>query len=333
VPNQFNTAVASVSDNKNIQFVSTTAFPSNYPPSRRLDYDQIKLLLNFLHKKASEKDPIYVAASSDVISADLLWHANRLLYEDVMSFAPETFWESKKLNVFQWVPFADSQDNYPLEKLLHSKFVVVATPTQYHMRKEEQQVMSVVVTAFIENWLFAKDFKLLPDTFNLANHTTIHIYERIRPTTLQTAIQTLKEIQTYMGTPPGGRLDWVALPANTVSYLSKNRDNSYTISAHVDEQTSPMQFLYIADKPIESSMRAKLFLENMLENKTTLYVKTINEKGEITTSQQYPYISNPEFKLLIDKNRSFLLLEFKVNNSVFKTSGKHWFVISNLTIK
>lgn len=333
IPNPFNTPMAATIGNKPLQTALSAAFPYNYSPSRRTDYDQINNLLRFLHRVASEKDPIYIAASSDIINADLIWHANRLNYENVMSLQPDSFWDSQRLNVLQWVPFADSQDSYPVEKLLQSRFVIVTTPVQYHMRKEEQEVVNVVVTAFREKWLFSKDFKLLPQTFTLANQTIVHIYERIRPTSLQTAIQTLQKMKDYMDTPPGGQLAWMAFNASATSYIAKNYDGTYKISVQINEQTTPLQFLYITGKQNESLLKADILLTDIKKNNTSIILHTIDDKGSIVSSKEYPLNGNNELTMRPEGNYSFVMMEFLVNNSVFTNPGKHWLIIDKITVQ
>jgi hypothetical protein len=325
----------SITKGKITNSILTTVLPANFSPPQRNDYNEIIKLVEYLHSIASAKDPIYVAASSAIINDGLLWHANRNLYEDVMSYRSDKFWESERLNILQWIPFADSYDYYPIEKLLQSKFVLIATPTQYHMRIEEQDLITVVVKAFSENWPIAKDFKLLPTTFKLSNEVTVHIYERINHTTLQTAITTLTSMQDYLITPPGGQLNWIGLNNSITSHITKNRDESYKISANIAGQSAPVQFLYIpSNNNAKSSVQGSIDVDNKIDENTTINLRCINEKGEVTFSTSYSISSSKKFKFNIAEHKSafsFILLE--INKPHQKINSGQWLNIGDLIIK
>src|SRR5262249_37174477 len=156
-------------------------------------------LVDYLARAAGDnRKPVYVAASSPNLNDDLLWHANRVLHEDVLSYGSGHFWDSRHLNILHWVPLADSRDTYPLDKLMAAEYVVVATPFQCHPHPEEQKVVQVVVNAFTEPWPFARDFVRLPETFTVGDGVQVAVYRRQRPTSLATAIQTLKAMEEFI---------------------------------------------------------------------------------------------------------------------------------------
>lgn len=190
-------------------------FSVNYPPLYRTDYDEVVRLIAYLRTVTPKQAPIYIAASSSLLNNNLLESADSSLHK-----------QKQKLN-FLPVPQVDSRDFYPLDLLLQAQYVVVATPLQYHLRPNEQNVIKVVVDAFNDNWEIAQDFTRLPVQFRLANGTVVKVYKRLHETSLKTALLTLKSMQKHIGTRPARKTDWVIL--NTVPGIQtwKYRDNHY----------------------------------------------------------------------------------------------------------
>lgn len=220
-------------------------FTARFPPARREDYDEIARLVAYLRAESSDSDPIYVAASSHTLSDDLLWHADRTLHEEVMASASHEFWQSRHLNLLHWVPFADSSGYYPLEKLLQSHYVVIATPFQRNLRPEEHDVIRVVHTMFTEQWAFADDFTRLPEQFSLSDGAAVSVYRRARPTSLETAVSSLRDMQAFIGERPGGQLNWIGLNAASGSYVSKSSGTTYRIDTSLDPAPAARSFVYL----------------------------------------------------------------------------------------
>jgi hypothetical protein len=182
-------------------------------PRVRSDYAEVARLVDYLRAVSAPTDPIHVAASSGALSDDLLWHADRALHERVDQLPAGAFWTSPGLGIVNWAPFADSRDAYPLERLLAARFVVVATPLQYHMRPEEQDVVRVVVDAFSDGWELRDDFAPLPAAFTLGNGARVRVWRRVHATTPGTAVRTLARMRREIGPRPGGQLAWMGLGA------------------------------------------------------------------------------------------------------------------------
>ncbi len=255
-------------------------FGARFPPATRSDYDTIARLVDYLRAEASVNDQVYVAASSDLLNDDLLWHANRAIHADVLTQTSDRFWESPELRIVHWVPFLDSSDPYPLPELLQSQFVVVATPFQSHLRPGEQRVIQVVEAMFADRWEFADDFAALPGQFTLSGGVQVRVYRRIRPTSLQTAVRTLRAMEVYVGRRPGGQSDWMAIDRSPESGISEDRHGPYHIAALFGPATSPQSFLYLDLHGDLSSLRGNIHVAGMHCGAITLHVEALDALGD-----------------------------------------------------
>ena len=98
----------------------------------------------------------------------------------------------------------------------------------------------MLLDGFTQNWDFAQDFKRLPMQFTFENGVKVSIYERIRPTSLATAVRTLDAMQRQIGTRPGSQQNWIVLSQwlyNTT--VRQNSDYTYRLVAfHRDFETN-----------------------------------------------------------------------------------------------
>lgn len=326
----------------NIPIVSTSfgmreLFSANYPPLKRADYDEIVRLIDYLRTTASAKEPIYVAASSDILNDNLLWHAERTLYEKVMSYSVHEFWQNRELTIL-WIPFADSRDYYPLEKLLESQYVVIATPFQFHMRPEEQDVLKVVLDAFAENWECAQDFTRLPVQFSLPDGVVVHVYKRLRTTSLQTVLRTLKDMQDYVGTRPGGQPSWIKVSGIFGSYITRNRDNSHNIVTNsiYDPKASTASFLYLDGVLDQAAITGDLInYDNTCIAGLSFNAAAIDARGKVistTDLMPLPDDASDFWLSLQTRDSAYLLLNISANYGENDSVDHCWLIIRNLVV-
>jgi hypothetical protein len=178
-------------------------------PLFRKDYLSVKSLVEYLRAISSPEKKIYVAASSYSLNYSVFTVAEQQLFEK--SILPI----SRNANI-------DSRDFYPLNALLQAHYVVVALPYQYHIASKEQTVVKVVVDAFFQNWAIAQDFTLLPQKFKLENGTTVQIYERIRPTSFPTILNTLAVMRSQVSRIPGQEPYWLDTKSDQPSAIIKD---------------------------------------------------------------------------------------------------------------
>jgi hypothetical protein len=175
-------------------------------PLFREDYLTVKSLVKYLREVGSSEKKIYVAASSYSLNYSVFTTSEQ------QNFGKSILPISRNSNI-------DSRDFYPLNGLLQAHYVVVALPYQYHIEPKEQTVVRVVVDAFNQNWTIAQDFTLLSQTFKLEHGITVQIYERIRPTSFPTILETLAKMRSQVSRIPGQEPYWLDLKSEQPSAI------------------------------------------------------------------------------------------------------------------
>lgn len=259
-------------------------FSVNSPPFERQDEEEMSNLATYLRSVAQPNDPVYVAAASAIISSDHLWHVDRALYVDAMNDIPQA---DNGPYIQQWIPFADSRDPYPLERLLYSKYVIVASPPQYHLRIEEHDVVRVVFDIFTQNLALAKDFKRLPEKFFLEGGVEIAVFERVRKSSLPTIIQTLRIMEEYTGSRPGGQLSWLSTSTLRGYRLDSTASKEYSIEYFNGSQPQPedSSFIYLDTQTGDSVVSANIKLEQGCSG-LYLALSAIDSLGKVMTQSQ-----------------------------------------------
>ncbi|KAM3098409.1 hypothetical protein ACKFKF_17250 [Phormidesmis sp. 146-12] len=214
-------------------------FAANNPPLRRSDYAEIARLIGDLRSKTPNGEPIYVGESSSIINPTLLMSAETILHHQ------------KSLN-FLSLQDVDSRDSYPLKEFLQADYIAVATPFQYNIRPEDQDLVRLVGRVFSEDWQIAQDFKQLPETYQLEKQVKVNLYQRQRSTSLNTAIATFETMKAFMGSRPGGQLDWI-VTSRIPGYYLWGMNGVYNLKTNPLRPTRSSGFLYINPLPKSSA--------------------------------------------------------------------------------
>ncbi|HEY9833229.1 MAG TPA: hypothetical protein V6D26_21935 [Stenomitos sp.] len=210
-------------------------FALNMPPLVRTDYDEVIRLVNDLRQLTPEGEPILVVGFQRLqLTGNMLRSAEYLLYRE----------EDRVLNTLP-APEVDSRDSYPLEEMLEAQYVVVpsqlpaysSNPTQNPvvgewLPNQENDVVNVVFDAFTQNWEFAQDFQRIRTEYQFENGVVVSIYQRRRPTSLATAVRTLRTMQEKIGERPGSQGNWIILSQwlhNTT--VRQNSSQNYQVVA------------------------------------------------------------------------------------------------------
>lgn len=236
------------------------SFAPNHSPIVRKDYKEIALLVEYLREVASRDDKIYVAAGSFILDYTLLMNVERTLYgrdQRTLAFIPTSL--------------VDSNHDLPLSALVQAQYVVVpsavevqqtagASQWEYHLPHDQQTVVKVASLAFTQNWSIAKDFSRLPEEFTMSNGIHVNVYQRIRPTSLETALSTLETMEKSYRSRPGGRLDWIVLEAPYSHSLEKSSDGSYSFRARLTkvQKSQETRLIYIGTMPAKLTLSGAL---------------------------------------------------------------------------
>jgi hypothetical protein len=141
-----------------------------------------------------------------------------------------------------------------------------------------------VYDLFTDHQLIAQDFALLPATFALEEDTSVSVYRRARPTSLKTALETLRLMQNMLRSRPGGQLDWVMMtPAVTYS-VKKNRDNAYWVTMHPSKNNAPLSttLLYLGEMPEDVVITGTLAVRDRRCAGAILRLSKVSPRNEIT---------------------------------------------------
>lgn len=179
--------------------------PLYFGPMRRDDFDIVRTMIEDLRRGPQ---PVLVAASSEALNFDILAKAE-----------PRFFGQADRRLSLLASPQVDSRDPMPIEDLLQAGQVIVAEPFQYHLADPaEQEVVSVVLTAFRDGWPVAADFVRREAHYPLMGKAVdAVIYERVRPSTAATALDTYQRmVKVLAGEQSTARTYWYVETAQTV---------------------------------------------------------------------------------------------------------------------
>jgi hypothetical protein len=141
-----------------------------YYPLVRNDLDVLWHLLDRLDElELDQRRDIYVLASSELLNSSMLKVACR--------FGPRRrFFCDRILRTND----VDKRDGFP-RQFLHAYYLVVASPTQYHLRAEDQRVIGVLAREVMEGDGIGTSFQLLPGEVKLGNGVTARVFAKVRP--------------------------------------------------------------------------------------------------------------------------------------------------------
>jgi hypothetical protein len=261
-------------------------FPVTKTPLHRSDYNEVARLIHFLREHSGKNKAIYVSASSQTLTSDTLLAAEQQVYG------------TKQLNVLR-TSNIDSRDTYPLNELLKSHFVVVATPTQYHLPAQEQKVVKVAVDAFEESWAFSKDFQKLPVEFFLEHGVKVKIYQRIRETPFSTILETLQSMKKIINRNQGRETQWLMLQSEKL--ININKDIFRTVHLY-DIPLTPGQspsFLYFGSIPSSIRLKGTLNTSHCPNlGKLSLRITALNQQGQVLSAQPLAYPSGKDINII-----------------------------------
>ena len=253
-------------------------------PLYREDYAEIVALVNELRQKSHADLPIYVAASSYTLNSSVLEVAEQQIRSQ------KTLPLVKPANI-------DSRDFYPLNGLMRSHFVVVATPTQYHVDPQEQKLVGSVVAAFQEHKAIGTDFRPLPVRFNLEKGVSVSIYERIRPTSIQTVLQTISFFKHQVIRQPARESYWLTLSSQPVDIEKEPLIRQVFISRLPLMDRLPTSLLYFGSLPPSGQVTGYLSLSKCqnAQQPIQLTLSALNQDGAVLSQQRVAYV-NPQYQ-------------------------------------
>lgn len=224
-------------------------FSGPVKPLRRSDYANMRTLTKELRRIAGPDRGILVAASSLVLNPDILMAADKEVRRP----------EEPPLRIVR-SPQVDSRDGYPFQALIEADIVVVATPAQYHLLPQEQNVVGSLVDAFVAGRDFARNYRALPGAFALDQGVEARIFERTAAPSLEEALATLASLERDIDPPPGGEAYWAHLDGRTEILPPAQDERPILPTFRATVGATPSSVLYFGRLGAASRLRAQVRL-------------------------------------------------------------------------
>lgn len=139
-------------------------------PLVRNDLEELNLLLDRLDELVGEQPgEIYVLASSVVLNSSILQNACHLGTRS-----------GAACGYILATNDVDKRDGFP-HQFLQAKYLVVANPTQYHLRADDQRVIGVLAREVLTGQGIGASFQRLPGDFKLDNEVAVGVFVKVRP--------------------------------------------------------------------------------------------------------------------------------------------------------
>jgi hypothetical protein len=139
-----------------------------HPPLVRGDVGEIDRMLAVLTETLTDPgDRVYVLASSNIVNWSILRNAR-------LSLNRHAEISKRILATNDW----DKRDGFP-QRLLTTKYVIVANPIQYHARPSEQRVVGIPAQLILDGKNIGKSFIKLPYQFNLDGGVKAYLYKKM----------------------------------------------------------------------------------------------------------------------------------------------------------
>ena len=146
--------------------VSNPLLPSvRYPPLVRTDLGQLDGLMDEL--ASLHPSLVYVVSSSELLNWDTLHVGCQDRHPALCPHIAVT-------------ADIDARDGFP-SRILRADYVVLATPTQFHARPQDQEVIGVVANHIRDRTGIGSSFTPIAGEFVLMNGARVQVYRRIAP--------------------------------------------------------------------------------------------------------------------------------------------------------
>lgn len=149
------------------------------------DFPELQRLSNALEnvEKTAFFASVYVVASSGALNDDILRNLRRMSSR-----------ESKYVTHILQGHHVDKRDGFPF-RILEASYLVVASPTQYHLRPEDQRVVGLLAEHIMERKTIGKAYEPIMCDFVLEGGVRVIVFKRIAHVEKEDLDALLKEFQ------------------------------------------------------------------------------------------------------------------------------------------
>lgn len=288
---------------------SQVLFSRREAPLFRSDYPELRRFVNYFRDNTTSDEPIYVAASS-----------YEILNKSILEELENQFYENKTLNIIRTSDI-DSRDFYPINGLLDASYVIVTDPMQYHINPKEQKVIRVVGDIFRNSLLIANDFKRIDEKFLLDKDVTAYVYKRIRNTSTDTILSTLRFMENKINRKLGRETYWLTLNSGQTTVIERDALFKTThISPLSVRSRFPASLLYFGEISKTTKVNGKINIMSDCSkiNSILLHAKTLDSDRTLIEEKILSYVpkSQMPFNFTLDgKDVSFIELDLESQNN------------------
>ena len=186
--------------------------PLRYPPLVRDDLLELRRLLRYVEQEAAaENGRGAVISSSPTLNTTTVQQANRSLQDSLI--------DARRVLPTQEV---DRVNGFPTN-LFRAPIIIVATPLQTHLTREEQQLVLIPTELLNQCKGVGRAFEKLPESFALSGGVRVNIYRRTRtitPEEFEDFCSLLKLVHPETAsfyTPPGDIEDFLKVPTRPLN--------------------------------------------------------------------------------------------------------------------
>jgi hypothetical protein len=180
------------------------------------DADAYRRLVDLLRGVAAGGKEIYVAASSILMSEEIL----KSVDEESSPPGPRRLHFLKPAHV-------DTRDPIPVAGLLGADVVLVASPTQYHLAPGYQHLVDGVARLLSTGRPYRQAFERHPETVSFSVRPyEVSLWVRKRPTTIAEALDAVSFLQKELEVAPVGQGPWLLLSLTGKQMSGVNADGS-----------------------------------------------------------------------------------------------------------
>jgi hypothetical protein len=268
-------------------------------PLIRSDLPELTRFINYLRDNSKPEESTYVAASSyEMLNKSIIEEAEKHLYKKQI------------LNIIRTSDI-DSRDFYPLNGLLEAHYVAITNPIQYHINPAEQKVITIINEIFNQQDFIANDFKKVPEQFTLDRGVTVSLYERVKATSMETALDTLAFMKERIKGTLGRETFWINLsPGNNTVIERDALFKTVHISPLFVKTNNPVSLLFFGEIP------PKVKIEGII-NIMSDCAKTKSIEIELSTLNSSKVILDKKSILYTPKNKENFSVTLNGQNSKF----------------
>jgi hypothetical protein len=284
-------------------------FARQEAPLARSDYPEIVRFIKYLKNNSGSEDSIYVAASS-----------YGTLNKSIIEEGEKNLYKHQTLNILRTSDI-DSRDFYPLNGLLSAHYVVTTDPIQYHINPDRQKVITLIGEIFRQKQLISNDFEEVREKFIFQKRVRVHLYKRVKPTSVSTTLSTLNFMERTLNRKLGRETYWLNLNSGQATVIERDAlFRTIHLSPVLVDRKKPGSLLYFGEIYKSTGVNGKINVMSNCQkaNPIILHSKTLDFERNLIDEKKVTYLPNHQesFEFTLNgQNARYLALELDAQSN------------------